>query len=30
LNGTKYLEENFCREAIGEKLVNLLDEMNHS
>jgi glycosyltransferase involved in cell wall biosynthesis len=30
LKGRKYLEENFNREAIGEKLVNLLDEMNHS
>jgi glycosyltransferase involved in cell wall biosynthesis len=30
LQGRKYLEENFSREAIGEKLVNLLDEMNRS
>ena len=27
LNGRKYLEENFSREAIGEKLVELLEEM---
>jgi glycosyltransferase involved in cell wall biosynthesis len=30
LNGRKYLEENFSREAIGEKLANLLEEMNRS
>ena len=27
MNGRKYLEENFSREAIGEKLVELLEEM---
>ncbi|MGA7194904.1 MAG: glycosyltransferase family 4 protein [Anaerolineales bacterium] len=27
LNGRKYLEQNFSREAIGEKLVALLEEM---
>ena len=27
LNGRKYLEQNFSREAIGEKLVELLEEM---
>ena len=27
LNGRKYLEANFSREAIGEKLVVLLEEM---
>ncbi len=30
LNGRKYLEENFSREAIGKKLTNLLEEMNKS
>ena len=27
LNGRKYLEQNFSREAIGEKLVALLEKM---
>ena len=27
LNGRKYLEENFSREVIGEKLVDLLEEI---
>ena len=27
LNGRRYLEENFSREAIGEKLIELLEEM---
>ncbi len=30
MNGRKYLEENFSREAIGEKLASLLEEMNKS
>ncbi|HUH98832.1 MAG TPA: glycosyltransferase family 4 protein [Anaerolineales bacterium] len=30
LNGRRYLEENFSREAIGGKLANLLEEMNGS
>jgi glycosyltransferase involved in cell wall biosynthesis len=30
LSGRKYLEGNFSREAIGEKLVNLLEAMNES
>jgi hypothetical protein len=27
LNGRKYLEENFCRKVIGEKLVELPDQI---
>ena len=27
MNGRKYLEQNFSREAIGKKLVALLEEM---
>ncbi len=30
LSGRRYLEGNFSREAIGEKLVNLLETMNKS